>query len=73
MAIAGVGLVSSVLVFCIGLVPPSQFGTSHPALYALMLLGGTLILGVGIPALFLWLRKPSWMIEGEAAEEGGVS
>ncbi|MEW6554067.1 MAG: APC family permease [Actinomycetota bacterium] len=73
MAIAGVGLVSSVLVFGIGLIPPSQFGTSNPGLYSLMLLGGTLILGIGIPALLLWRRKPSWRNEGEAAEEGGAS
>jgi len=74
MVMAGVGLISSVLVFFIGLVPPSQFGSSNPGLYALMLLSGTLILGLGIPALFLWRRKPSWKIEGEpAAEEGGAS
>ncbi len=74
MVMAGVGLVSSVLVFFIGLIPPSQFGTSNPGMYALMLLGGTLILGIGIPFLFLWRRKPSWKIEGEpAAEEGGAS
>jgi putative glutamate/gamma-aminobutyrate antiporter len=74
MAIAGVGLVSSILVFFIGLVPPSQFGSGSPVAYASMLLGGTLFLGLGIPFLFLWRRKPSWKAESEPeAEEGDVS
>ncbi|OFW56542.1 MAG: amino acid:proton antiporter [Actinobacteria bacterium RBG_19FT_COMBO_54_7] len=75
MFMAGVGLVSSVLVFFIGLIPPSQFGSNSPALYALLLLGGTLGLGLGVPFLFLWLRKPSWKQEEKPkpspAEEGG--
>ncbi len=72
MGIAGVGLVSSVLVFFIGLIPPSQFGSGSPFTYALMLLGGTVFLGFGIPFLLLWLRKPSWKSESEpATSEGG--
>jgi len=74
MVVAGVGLVSSVLVFFIGLIPPSQFGSGSPAAYAALLLGGTLFIGIGIPFLFLWRRKPSWKVEGEpAVEEGGAS
>ena len=73
MVLAGVGLVSSVLVFFIGLIPPSQFGSGNPASYAALLLGGTLFLGVGIPLLFLWRRKPSWKQEAAEAEEGGAA
>jgi amino acid transporter len=75
MVVAGVGLVSSVLVFFIGLIPPSQFGSSSPAAYAALLLGGTLFLGIGIPLLFLRLRKPSWKRQEEpaAVEEGGAA
>jgi amino acid transporter len=72
-SIALVGLISSVLVFFIGLVPPSQFGSTSPILYGLMLLSGTLVIGLGIPLLFLWRSKPSWQLMGEAAPavEGG--
>ena len=74
MLVAAVGLISSVLVFFIGLIPPSQFGSGHPAAYAALLLGGTLLLGMGIPFLFLWRRKPSWKVTPEpAAEEGSAS
>lgn len=74
-AVAGTGLVASVLVFGIGLVPPSQFGAGNPARYALTLLSGVLIIGIGIPVLFLWRRKPSWKVETEppATGEGGAS
>ena len=75
--VAGVGLVSSILVFFVGLIPPSQFGSSsNPAVYAAMLLGGVLFIGLGIPGLFLALRKPSWKREpepAEVAEEGGAA
>ncbi len=74
MAIAGVGLVSSVLVFFVGLIPPSQFGNGHPFAYATMLLTGVVGLGLGIPALFLKFRKPHWkQAATEAASgEGGA-
>ncbi|RJP34781.1 MAG: amino acid permease [Actinobacteria bacterium] len=74
LAVAGVGLVSSILVFLIGLVPPSQFGSGSPATYAAMLLGGVLVLGLGIPFLFLWRSKPSWKVHVDTAppEEGGA-
>lgn len=74
--VAGVGLVTSVLVFFVGLIPPSQFGSGNPAAYAGMLLGGVLLIGLGIPALFLKLRKPSWLGENApepALDEGGAS
>jgi putative glutamate/gamma-aminobutyrate antiporter len=73
--VAGVGLVSSVLVFFVGLIPPSQFGNGHPAAYAGTLLLGVLVIGLGIPFLFLKLRKPSWVSEPEdaMADEGGAA
>lgn len=72
--VAWVGIVTSVVVFGIGLVPPSQFSTGNPLVYAAMLLGGVLVIGFGIPGLFLWLSKPSWKgeTEPEAAAEGGA-
>lgn len=73
--VAGTGLVSSVLVFFVGLIPPSQFGNGNPLTYAALLLGGVLLIGFGIPGLFLLLSKPSWIGTGEevAAEEGGAA
>ncbi|MFH1150771.1 MAG: APC family permease [Actinomycetota bacterium] len=70
--VAWVGLITSVVVFLVGLIPPSQFGSKHPALYAVILLTGVLALGLGIPGLFLKLSKPTWKRETEeAAAEGG--
>lgn len=60
--VAGVGLVTSIVVFVIGLVPPSQFGSGNPVTYVALLLGGTLLIGIGVPALFLALRKPAWKL-----------
>ncbi len=65
MVVASVGLVTSIVVFLIGLVPPSQFGDTNPAIYILLMLGGTLLIGIGVPALFLVLRKPSWVAPPE--------
>ena len=58
--LATVGLVSSVAAFLIGFVPSSQFGSGSTALYVLIIGGGLLVLGLLIPILFLWRRKPSW-------------
>jgi putative glutamate/gamma-aminobutyrate antiporter len=73
MLVAGVGLVTSIIVFFVGLIPPSQFGSGHPVAYAAMLLTGVLAIGLGIPGLFLKLSKPSWKREvgAEAGAEGG--
>lgn len=72
LLVAGVGLVTSVVVFLIGLVPPSQFGSGSPVSYVLLLLGGTLVIGIGVPALFMALRKPEWkrgVVPAAAPEE----
>ena len=55
-----VGALASVLAFLIGFVPPSQFSSSNPLVYALLILAGILVLGLLPPALLYRLRKPSW-------------
>ncbi len=55
-----VGLISSVAAFCIGFVPPSQFGGGNVFVYVLIVGGGFGIVGLGAPLLILALRKPSW-------------
>ncbi len=67
MPVALVGMISAIVVFFIGLVPPSQFGDTSPLIYGAMLLGGTLLIGMGIPLIFLWRSKPSWKQAGESA------
>jgi glutamate:GABA antiporter len=62
-----VGFVASAAAIVIGFVPPSQFGDSNAAVYALIILAGTVLIGL-LPAwLFLKLRKPSWKTTEEAA------
>jgi amino acid transporter len=58
--LAIVGLVSSAAAFLIGFVPSSQFGSGSTALYVLIIGGGLLVIGLLIPFVFLWLRKPGW-------------
>ena len=50
----------------IGFVAPSQFGHSNPLLYALLVLGGILVIGVVPPLLMDRLRKPEWKVAGDA-------
>ena len=52
--------VSSVAAFLIGFVPSSQFGGGSTLLYVLIIGGGLLVIGLLIPFLFLWRRKPAW-------------
>lgn len=58
--LAIVGLISSISAFLIGFVPSSQFGGGSTLTYVLMIGGGLLVIGLLIPFLFLWLRKPGW-------------
>ena len=55
-----VGVLASALAFIIGFVPPSQFSSANPLIYALLILVGILVLGVLPPVLLYRLRKPSW-------------
>ena len=54
------GFLSSAAAVTIGFVPPSQFGTLSTTGYLFFVGGGVLLLGVIVPFLLLWLRKPSW-------------
>jgi amino acid transporter len=58
-----VGALASIAAFVIGFIPPSQFGGNNVIIYVLIVGGGFGIVGIGVPFLFLWLRKPSWKQE----------
>jgi amino acid transporter len=61
-----VGAVSSVAALVIGFIAPSQFGHSNQLLYALLVLGGLLGIGIVPPILMDRLRKPEWKVAGSA-------
>jgi hypothetical protein len=49
-------------------VPPSQFENGSGSTYVLVILAGTVLLGLLPPWLFLRARKPSWKsVDAEAA------
>jgi amino acid transporter len=62
------GFIASLCAIAIGFVPPSQFGDGSPWLYAAIVGGGILVLGLVIPVLLLWARKPSWHVTTHPAE-----
>jgi putative glutamate/gamma-aminobutyrate antiporter len=62
-----VGFISSLAAIVISFVPPSQFGGGSPAAFMAIVGGGILILGVVVPVLLLWLRKPSWKVASTEA------
>jgi amino acid transporter len=55
-----VGFLASAAAIIIGFVPPSQFENGSTGAYVALILGGTVLLGLLPPWLFLRLRKPSW-------------
>jgi amino acid transporter len=57
--LCAVGFLSSLAAVLIGFIPPSQLDFSATA-YVFFVGGGVLLLGVIIPLLCLWLRKPGW-------------
>jgi amino acid transporter len=62
-----VGFLASMAAIIIGFVPPSQFESGSSGVYVSIILGGTVLIGLIPPAVFLWLRKPSWkMSDAEA-------
>ena len=61
-----VGIVSSVTALIIGFIAPSQFGHSNWLVYALLVLGGILMIGIAPPLLMDRLRKPEWKVAGIA-------
>jgi putative glutamate/gamma-aminobutyrate antiporter len=54
------GFLASAAAILIGFVPPSQFANGSTAAYVGLILGGTVLLGLLPPWLFLKLRKPGW-------------
>jgi amino acid transporter len=62
-----VGFLASAAAIFIGFVPPSQFENGNTAAYVGIILGGTFLIGLLPPWLFLRGRKPSWK-SAEAAE-----
>ena len=61
-----VGAVSSMAALTIGFIAPSQFGHSNRLLYALLILGGIVVIGIVPPLLMDRLRKPEWKVVGSA-------
>ena len=66
-----VGILASVAAFLIGFVPPSQFSSSSPVVYGLLILAGIVALGVLPPLLLYRFRKASWKLTPVTA--GGAS
>ena len=66
--LCAVGFVSSLAAVLIGFVPPSQLDFSAAA-YLFLVGGGVVLLGVIVPLLCLWLRKPSWQTAEPAPED----
>lgn len=62
-----VGFLASAAAILIGFVPPSQFENGSTAAYVGLILGGTVLLGLLPPWLFLKFRKPSWKSEEAAS------
>lgn len=58
-----VGFLASAAAILIGFVPPSQFENGSTAAYVGLILGGTVLLGLLPPLLFLKFRKASWKSE----------
>jgi amino acid transporter len=66
--LCALGFLSSLAAVAIGFVPPSQLGTLSTTGYLFFVGGGVLLLGLIVPLLFLWLRKPSWKVEEHRPE-----
>jgi len=61
--LCAMGFLSSLAAIAISFVPPSQLGSLTTTTYVVFVGGGLLLLGVIVPLLFMWLRKPSWQID----------
>ena len=66
--LCAVGFLSSLAAILISFVPPSQLAFSAAA-YLFFVGGGIILLGVIVPLLCLWLRKPSWKTAEPAPED----
>lgn len=67
--LCGVGFIASIAAIGISFVPPSQFGGGSPWAFIGIVGGGILLLGVIIPVLLIWLRKPSWKHSASTEEQ----
>jgi glutamate:GABA antiporter len=65
-AVCLVGTVSSVIALVIAFIAPLQFGHSNALLYALLVLGGILAIGIVPPLLMNRLRQLEWKAAGSA-------
>jgi amino acid transporter len=54
------GGIASVTAFVIGFIAPSQLGHESPLLYALLIFGGILVIGIVPPLVLDRVRKPEW-------------
>jgi amino acid transporter len=66
--LCAVGFLSSLAAVLIGFVPPSQLDFSATA-YVFFVGGGVVLLGVIVPLLCLWLRRPSWQTAEPVPED----
>lgn len=66
--LCAMGFLSSLAAIAISFVPPSQLGTLSTTGYLVFVGGGIALLGAIVPALFLWLRKPSWKTDEPTPE-----
>jgi amino acid transporter len=64
------GIASSAAALLIGFIPPSQYGTSNPLLYAGLIVAGILLIGILPPLLLDRLRKPGWKASGDGQPSG---
>ncbi|MDF0515444.1 amino acid permease [Agromyces sp. H3Y2-19a] len=62
--IAGVGFLGCLAAFCLAFIPPSGFDSMSAGMYALVVLGVILLLGVP-PLLFYAFRRPSWDLRSD--------
>ncbi len=58
-----VGFVASAAALLVGFIPPSQFGGGNPWAYVGIVAGGTIVIGLVVPFLFYYFRKPSWKMK----------
>ena len=72
--VAGLGLLATIFVFCIGFFPPSQLKTGSPVFFVVFLAVGLIVL-CGTPFVIRRFKKPSWLTqtaegEVEKSQEG---
>jgi amino acid transporter len=66
--LCAMGFLSSLAAVLISFVPPSQLGGLSTGVFVSFVGGGIVLLGIVVPILFLWLRKPRWKTAEPAGE-----